>query len=154
MHSAALKENMNNIDRVMLPLQFMIRAIDLHSRFLMKEIETTTPQLLALQEVGKYRGVTPTRIALYINLSKATVSGIIDRLREKGCIICAKNNADWRKFSLRLTHDSWDILKKILCPLNNNLFINLICCMMQKDEYAGSNSIADVLKRALRQTMI
>ena len=117
MCSAILKENMNSVDRVMPLLRLMIRAIDLHSRFLMKEIGMTTPQLLVLREVGKHGGVTPTRIALDIKLSKATVSGIIERLREKEYIVYTKNSADRRKIALHLTHDGWDVLEKNPLPI-------------------------------------
>lgn len=98
-------------------LRLIIRAIDLHSRFLSKEVGLTVPQLLILQEIRTHKSITLTEVSMRIKSSKATVSGIVDRLKGKGYINHNRNEDDRRKVSLTLTETGKKILTQDLLPI-------------------------------------
>ena len=83
--------------QVMSALRRIIRAIDLHSRSLVQRFGLTGPQLLVMKTlmVGAPRSVS--EIAAAVNLSQATVTGILDRLERKQIISRTRSAADRRK---------------------------------------------------------
>ncbi len=83
--------------RVMAALRRIIRAIDLHSRSLVQRFGLTGPQLLVLKTLAVGAPRTVTAIAEAVNLSQATVTGILDRLERKGMVTRTRSDADRRK---------------------------------------------------------
>ena len=74
---------MQKDEELLIALRKVIRAIDLRSKQLNRDVGLTGPQLLALQEIGRRPGTMVRQIADNINLSAATVTSILDRLEAK-----------------------------------------------------------------------
>jgi DNA-binding MarR family transcriptional regulator len=81
----------------MAALRRIIRAIDLHSRSLVQRFGLTGPQLLVLKTLAVDAPRTVTAIAEAVNLSQATVTGILDRLERKGMVTRTRSDTDRRK---------------------------------------------------------
>ena len=64
-------------DQVIVALRRITRAIDLHSRDLMKQVGLTAPQLAALLAIGRLQPITVGALAKSIHLSQATLTGIL-----------------------------------------------------------------------------
>lgn len=107
----------NSTQRVVMLLRLIVRSIDLHSRFLSKESGLTIPQLLIMQEIRTHKNITPTEVSMRIKLSKATVSGITERLKGKGYINHNRDQHDRRKIHLTLTKDGEQILMSNPLPI-------------------------------------
>lgn len=107
----------SNTQKVTALLRLIIRAIDLHSHYLSKEVGLTIPQLLILQEIRVRKDITPTEVSIRIKSSKATVSGIIERLREKGYIKHTRNQRDRRQIYLSLTKQGEQMLMRNPLPI-------------------------------------
>ena len=71
---------MNRIDEVLISLRRVTRAIDLHSKHLMKTAGLTAPQMLILQTLRDQGDAIISDVANHINLSQATVTSILARL--------------------------------------------------------------------------
>ena len=84
-------------NHVMSALRRIIRAIDLHSRSLVQRFGLTGPQLLVLKSVVNGAPRSVSEIAGAVNLSQATVTGILDRLERKTMITRARSAPDRRK---------------------------------------------------------
>jgi DNA-binding MarR family transcriptional regulator len=81
----------------MASLRRIIRAIDLHSRSLVQRFGLTGPQLVVLKQLLEHSPMTVSKLAAAVNLSQATVTGILDRLERKAMIHRERSAADRRK---------------------------------------------------------
>jgi len=82
---------------VMAALRRIIRAIDLHSRTLVRRYGLTGPQLVVLKELVETSPQPVSSLAAAVNLSQATVTGILDRLERKAMITRERDSKDKRK---------------------------------------------------------
>jgi DNA-binding MarR family transcriptional regulator len=96
---------MNQIDQVLTSLRRVIRAIDIHSRQLVKSANITGPQLRLLQLIRKHQSATIKELADAMSLSQATVTSIMDRLENRHLILRVRSQTDKRKIHPQLTAD-------------------------------------------------
>ena len=108
---------MERVDDVLVALRRIIRATDLHSKFLAKSTGLTTPQMLLLQTVRDKGEQTVGSLAKEISLSQATVTTILDRLQKKELIIRKRSEYDKRKVFVYLHDKAMHVLKDAPIPL-------------------------------------
>jgi DNA-binding MarR family transcriptional regulator len=90
-------------DQVIAALRRISRAIDLHSRWLLKKYGLTSPQLMAIQAVARLQPVTVGTLARQIHLGPATITGILDRLQRRGLVTRNRGHHDRRSVLVQLT---------------------------------------------------
>jgi DNA-binding MarR family transcriptional regulator len=108
---------LNNIQEVLVALRRVIRATDLHSKYLAKTTGLTAPQMLLLQTIRDKGEVTIGEIAQEMSLSQATVTTIIDRLEKRELVFRVRSQKDKRKVHAYLTDQAKEILKEAPVPL-------------------------------------
>ena len=108
---------MDQIDAVLIALRKVIRATDLHSKYLAKNTGLTTAQLLILQSIQNMGEVSIGEISKKISLSQATVTSILDRLVDKGLVYRERSSEDKRKVHAYLTEDALALIKDAPAPL-------------------------------------
>lgn len=96
--------------QVMAALRRIIRAIDLHSRALVQRFGLTGPQLVVLKELVETSPQSVSSLAAAVNLSQATVTGILDRLERKAMITRERDSSDKRKVLVSPTAVAEDVL--------------------------------------------
>lgn len=119
---------MNRIDEVLIALRRVIRATDLHSKFLAKTTGMTAPQILLLQSIHNKGSITIGELAQNVNLSQATVTTIVDRLESRQLLYRERSTADKRKVFACLTDAGRQMLQKAPTPLQDQFsrqFTNL-----------------------------
>lgn len=89
-------------DEVLIAIRRIIRAIELHSRFLVDRYGLTGPQLAVLRELAAQDGVSVSQLSAGVHLSQATVTGILDRLEKGGLIKRQRSANDRRRVLVRL----------------------------------------------------
>jgi DNA-binding MarR family transcriptional regulator len=94
---------MTHRDEILVALRRITRAIDLHSKWLMKETGLTSPQLVVLHLLRREGAVPPSQIAKSVSLSQATISSILDRLQRAGLIDRQRSPKDGRVMLAALT---------------------------------------------------
>lgn len=94
---------MKDYEELLVALRQITRAIDLHSRRLLRESGLTTSQLMILKTVAKHGQSSPTAIAREIHLSQATVTNVLARLEDHGLVAREKSGQDRRSVEVRLT---------------------------------------------------
>ena len=98
-------------DQVIVALRRITRAIDLHSRDLMKQVGLTAPQLAALQAIGKLQPITVGALAKSIHLSQATLTGILTRLETRILVSRVRSVSDRRTVVVELTEEGRAVLE-------------------------------------------
>ncbi len=98
-------------DEILIALRRIVRAIDLHSRKLLREVGLTGPQLLVLSRVGRVGTATGSNLARSVSLSQSTVTGILDRLEERGLVTRTRSAIDRRRLEIRLTPAGSSVLQ-------------------------------------------
>lgn len=110
---------MNSIDSVLVALRRVIRATDLHSKYLAKTTGLTAPQILLLQTIRDKGEVTIGELANEMSLSQATVTTILDRLEKRGLVYRERSKEDRRKVHAYLTEQAAVTLKDAPVPLQD-----------------------------------
>lgn len=111
---------METSDAVLVALRRIIRATDLHSRYLNKTSGLTAPQLLLLQTIHRDGEMISSALAKSVNLSQATVTSILDRLESRGLLQRKRSMADKRKVSISLTEQGLTTIEKAPSPLQDS----------------------------------
>lgn len=109
------------IEQMLISLRRIIRSVDLHSQHLVKLCGLTGPQLVLLKEIQKSEEVTPGELARAMNLSNATVTGIVSRLESRGMILRRRSNEDRRRVLLELREPGVRALEAAPEPLQERL---------------------------------
>lgn len=94
---------MADYDEILIALRRITRAIDLHSKALVRQSGLTAPQILVLQSVRKHGQTKPSVIAKDILLSQATVTSILDRLEKAELVKRERSTHDRRIVEIFLT---------------------------------------------------
>ena len=104
-------------DQVIAALRRITRAIDLHSRLLLKRCGLTAPQLAALQAIQRLQPVTVGALARDIHLGHATVTGILTRMEDRGFVVRTRGSHDRRSVLVELTAEGNRIVAEAPSPL-------------------------------------
>jgi DNA-binding MarR family transcriptional regulator len=107
-------------DKVLISIRRLIRAIDLHSRYLSKHFGLTGPQLIILRELAQAGEMSPGELAASISLSQATVTGITDRLEKRGLVTKSKSEIDRRRVVVQPTEACHQLLEQAPPPIQES----------------------------------
>lgn len=107
---------------VLTALRRIIRATDLHSKQLAREVGLTTPQVVVLQAIRDLGEVTSGQLSRRVSLSQGTVTTILDRLENRGLVERYRSAADRRVVHSRLTRRGRAVLRRAP-PLLHERFI-------------------------------
>jgi DNA-binding MarR family transcriptional regulator len=97
---------------VLTALRRIIRATDLHSKQLSRDVGLTTPQVVVLQAVSDLGEVTSGQLSRRVSLSQGTVTTILDRLESRGLVERYRSAADRRIVHSRLTRRGRAVLRR------------------------------------------
>jgi len=110
---------LDRIEEVLVALRRVIRATDLHSKYLARTTGLTAPQILLLQAIRDKGELTIGELAKDISLSQATVTTILDRLEKRGLVFRERSAEDKRKVHAYLTDAAGETLKNAPIPLQD-----------------------------------
>src|SRR6476646_3535576 len=83
-------------DHILAALRRITQAIDVWSRHLWRDYGLTAPQLATLREILSGKNVSPVALAMELHLSQPTVTGILNRLEQRGLIRRRRSTTDRR----------------------------------------------------------
>lgn len=95
--------SMTDYDEILIALRRITRAIDIHSKRLVKSSGLTAPQLVVIQALRKDGEMAPSAIARAVSLSQATITSILDRLENHGWVVRRRSENDRRVVMVGLT---------------------------------------------------
>jgi DNA-binding MarR family transcriptional regulator len=109
---------------MLLSLRRIVQSIRQYNNVLSQQVNLTVPQLLCLQQLLEPDIRTPSQIARRTFLSQATVTGIADRLVERGFIRRDRDRPDRRQVVLTLTDQGKKLAEDMPWPLPANFSAN------------------------------
>ncbi len=105
-------------ENVLISLRKIMQSISIHSRYLVKQVGLTGPQLVILLEVSKFDEVSVGKIA--ISLSQATLTGVLERLEKRSLVLRRRDDIDRRRVLVRITEDGLRLLETAPPPLQES----------------------------------
>jgi DNA-binding MarR family transcriptional regulator len=109
-------------DRVMIALRKIIQSLDQNSRKLVKRVGLTGPQLVLLQEIAHLGEVSVGGIARAVSLSQATVTGILERMENRGLLVKRRSQNDRRRVMVSISPKGKKVLEEAP-PLMQETFV-------------------------------
>jgi DNA-binding MarR family transcriptional regulator len=104
-------------DEILRSLRRIVRAIDVHSRHLETHFGITGPQLVCLRVLASSGPMTASELARNVELSQATVTGIVDRLERRGCVVRRRDEKDRRRNNIAVLPAGKSLLAEAPSPL-------------------------------------
>lgn len=111
---------MDKADEVLVALRRVMRATDLHSKQLVKQVGLTAPQLLIMQTLHQEGSMTAGELADRVSLSQATVTTILDRLQTRNLIDRERSEQDRRRVFVLLTKEGGEKIQNAPRPLQEH----------------------------------
>lgn len=102
---------------ILTSIRRITRAIDLHSKRLVKRSGLTVPQLLVMRSILRQGKIAIGAIANDISLSQGTVTAIVDRLERQGLVRRERSGDDKRVVLVCLTLDGQKKLEEAPEPI-------------------------------------
>lgn len=96
---------------LLVSIRRIIRAVDIHSKDLLKQYGMTGPQLMILKVIDKSPNMSVSEIAASVSLSQATVTNILSRLEQQGDITRRRGSQDKRKVYIETSERTRAILQ-------------------------------------------
>jgi DNA-binding MarR family transcriptional regulator len=112
-------------EEVLRSLRRIIRTVDLYSRRLIVQHGLSAPQLVCLRQLQRHGPVSIGRLAEALQLSPATVSGILDRLEARGLAFRERDSADKRRVSVHLSAMGRETVRATPLPLQDGFLLKL-----------------------------
>lgn len=122
--------------KLMTGIRKIVRAINLESKRVQKELDISIPQLLTLkhlQDCVDYKS-TMKEIKGFLSLNASTVTGIVARLEQKGLIARLPDPKDKRSTPIILTSKGNDLLVRSNESLHERISKNLE--LIEDDEFS------------------
>jgi DNA-binding MarR family transcriptional regulator len=110
---------------VLRSLRRIIRAVDLYSRRLVTQTGLSSPQLICLRQLAKSGPMQTNHLADAVNLSPATVCGILNRLEQRGLIIRERQQDDRRRVLVSLSDAGEDTVDNAPPALHDSFLFKL-----------------------------
>lgn len=120
-------------DSVMIAMRKIIQAIDMNSKKLVKRVGLTGPQLVILQEITRMGEVTAGEIAQAVSLSQATVTGILERMENRGLLARRRSDRDKRRIMVSITKSGQQILEDAP-PLMQEAFVERFSSLQEWEQ--------------------
>jgi DNA-binding MarR family transcriptional regulator len=132
-------------DDILRSLRRITRAIDLHSKQLMAHCGLTGPQLVCLRTIGREDQLPLGQLARAVSLSQATVTGIVDRLVDRGLVKRRRVQSDRRSISISVTDAGRELILSAPSPLQER-FSSRLAALSEEDRRALSEALDRVVQ--------
>ncbi|MDY6827806.1 MAG: MarR family transcriptional regulator [Pseudomonadota bacterium] len=106
-------------EEVLIALRRIMRATDMHSKWLMKRVGLTVPQLMILRAIESLGAVGIGSVAVEVSLSQATVTTILNRLERRGLVRRERSPTDKRIVNAFVTDAGRVLLQQAPTPIQD-----------------------------------
>lgn len=111
--------------QILQALRRIIRAVDIQSRRLASRYGITGPQLVCLATLCDEGALTSAELSRRVYVSASTITGIIDRLEQRGYVERKRDEIDRRRVLLHATPEGYKLAYRAPSPLQDKLMERL-----------------------------
>ena len=111
----------------------------------LKNIGLTVPQITAIKFIAHRKKVTVSELSEEMNITKATVSGILNRLENMNIIKRIRSKEDKRIVYVVFSDEGLSLAKDIK-HIMNNCFENIFSNVSKEDLISIDNNLSSLLK--------
>lgn len=106
-------------------LRRIFKTIEDYSRQVSSEYGITGPQLWALKTISEHDYLPLGELSRKMCLHPSTVTGVVDRLEDKGYVMRSRDATDRRVVTVRLTVAGRDLVKRTPSPVQGKMIYGL-----------------------------
>ncbi len=106
---------------IIFSIRKLMQARELYTKELEKKYHVSTPQLNCLIALYENGPLPPSQIARHIMVKSSTVTGIIDRLEQKGLVKRLRNSPDRRVITIELTETGKGLARDAPPPIQQKI---------------------------------
>jgi DNA-binding MarR family transcriptional regulator len=111
----------NCTKEIILLIRRLMQAGELYTKELNKKYQVSAPQLSCLLALYENGPLPPSRIARQIMVVSSTVTGIIDRLEQKGLVERSRVSSDRRVITVSLTNAGRNLARNAPPPIQEKI---------------------------------
>ena len=117
---------------IIFSIRKLMQAGEFYTKELNKKYQVSAPQLNCLISLYENGPLPPSQIAKYIMVKSSTVTGIVDRLEQKGLVKRFRNSPDRRIITIELTDSGKNLAQNAPPPIQQKIIDGLK--KLSKDE--------------------
>ena len=117
---------------IIFSIRKLMQAGEFYTKELNKKYQVSAPQLNCLLSLYENGPLPPSQIAKHIMVKSSTVTGIVDRLEQKGLVKRFRNSPDRRIITIELTDSGKNLAKNAPPPIQQKIIDGLK--KLSKDE--------------------
>jgi DNA-binding MarR family transcriptional regulator len=117
---------------IIFSIRKLMQAGEFYTKELNKKYQVSAPQLNCLISLYENGPLPPSHIAKYIMVKSSTVTGIVDRLEQKGLVKRFRDSPDRRIITIELTDSGKNLAKNAPPPIQQKIIDGLK--KLSKDE--------------------
>ena len=106
---------------IIFSIRKLMQARELYTKELEKKYHVSAPQLNCLIALYENGPLPPSQIARHIMVKSSTVTGIIDRLEQKGLVKRLRNSPDRRVITIELTETGKGLARDTPPPIQQKI---------------------------------
>ncbi len=116
-----VKNNKDHVKEIVWLIRRLMQGSYLYNKELNKKYQVSAPQLSSLLALYENGPLPPSQIAKYIMVNSSTVTGIIDRLEQKGLVERSRISLDRRVITVTLTERGQELAKNAPPPIQEKI---------------------------------
>ena len=109
------------IREIVYQIRRLMQAGELYTKELSKTYQVSAPQLHCLVALYDYGPLPPSQIARHVMVKSSTITGIIDRLEQKGLVTRLRNSPDRRVITIELTEAGRTLARNAPPPIQHKI---------------------------------
>jgi len=136
------------ISETMQSLRRIIKALQDYSQTVYSHFGITGPQLWILKTLYQNGSLSLGELSKGMYLNPSTITGVVDRLENRGFVLRGRNKIDRRVIKVQLTSKGTELVKKAPNPIQGKMVYGLR--KMKKDElisiYRSVNKLVEMME--------
>jgi len=111
--------------QIIFSIRKLIQANELYTKELNKKYQVSSAQLNCILTLYEYGPLPPSKIANHIMVKSSTVTGVVDRLENKGFVERMRNSPDRRVITIQLTETGKKLAQNAPPPIQQKIIDSL-----------------------------
>jgi DNA-binding MarR family transcriptional regulator len=111
----------DQVREIVYQIRRLMQAGELYTKELDKSYQVSVPQLSCILALYEHGPLPPSQIAKHIMVRSSTVTGIIDRLEQKGLVCRLRDSSDRRVITIQLTERGKELARNAPPPIQRKV---------------------------------